>query len=111
MKTQIIKELGHTDILLPSLMAEGLAANDRIKVRLGALQAAHAHAREPDRPAAMLEVESRAAGIAPAAIASLIRGAHLIGENRLCAPSLAKLIKEIQGDIETMIRAVSAGDA
>lgn len=111
MKTQIIKELGQADILLPSLVAEGLAANDRIKVRLGALQAAHAHAREPDRPATMLEVESRAAGIAPAAIASLIRGAHLIGENRLCAPSLAKLIKEIQGDIETMIRAVSAGDA
>jgi uncharacterized protein Yka (UPF0111/DUF47 family) len=111
MKTQIIKELGQTDILLPSLVAEGLAANDRIKVRLGALQAAHVHAREPDRPATMLEVESRAARIAPAAIASLIRGAHLIGENRLCAPSLAKLIREVQGDIETMIRAVSAGDA
>lgn len=110
MKAQIIKELGQADILLPSLVAEGLAANDRIKVRLGALQAAHAHAREPDRAATVLEVESRAAGMAPAAIASLIRGAHLIGENRLCAPSLAKLIKEIQGDLETMIRAVTAGD-
>lgn len=111
MKTQIIRELGQADILLPSLVAEGLAANERIKVRLGALQAAQAHAREPDRPASELEVESRAAGIAPAAIASLISGAHLIGENRLSAPSLAKLMKEIQGDIETMIHAVSAGDA
>jgi uncharacterized protein Yka (UPF0111/DUF47 family) len=111
MKAQIIKELGQADILLPSLVAEGLAANDRIKVRLSALQAAQAHARQPDRPTTELDVESRAAGIAPAAIVSLIRGAHLIGENRLSAPSLAKLMKEIEGDIETMIRAVSAGDA
>ena len=41
MKSQIIEELGQADILLPSLVAEGLAANDRIKVRMSALQAAH----------------------------------------------------------------------
>ncbi|MDE5457736.1 hypothetical protein GWE18_33980 [Bradyrhizobium sp. CSA112] len=111
MKTQIIRELGQADILLPSLVAEGLAANDRIKVRLSALQAAAEHAREPDHPANELAAECHAAGIAPAGIASLISGAHLIGERRLSAPSLAKLIKEVQGDMETMIRAVSAGDA
>ena len=38
MKSQIIKELGQADILLPSLIADGLAANDRVKVRLSALQ-------------------------------------------------------------------------
>lgn len=110
MKSQIIKELGQADILLPSLVAEGLAANDRIKVRLSALQAAQAHAREPDRPASELEAESRAAGITPATIASMISGAHLIGADRLSAPGLARLMKEILGDIETMIRAVSAGN-
>ncbi|MTV17499.1 MULTISPECIES: hypothetical protein [Bradyrhizobium] len=110
MKTQIIKELGQTDILLPSLVAAGLSANDRIKVRLSALQAAAAHAREPERPANELAIESQAAGIAPAAIASLINGAHLNGESRLTAPNLAKLMKEIQDDIDAMIRSVSAGD-
>ncbi|WP_245454473.1 hypothetical protein [Bradyrhizobium sp. RP6] len=40
MKTQIIEELGQGSILLPALVAEGLAANDRIKVRMSALQAA-----------------------------------------------------------------------
>ena len=39
MKSQIIEQLGQTDILLPSLVAEGLAANDRIKVKMSALQA------------------------------------------------------------------------
>ena len=47
MKTVIVRELGQSDILLPSLVAEGLAANDRIKLRLSALQAAAQHAREP----------------------------------------------------------------
>jgi hypothetical protein len=36
MKSQIIEQLGQADILLPSLAAEGLAANDRIKVRMSA---------------------------------------------------------------------------
>src|SRR5512138_1316066 len=109
MKTQIIKELGQGDILLPSLVAEGLAANDRIKVRMSALQAAHQHAEAPDRPATELTVESHAAGIAPAAIATLIGGAHLIGGAKIAAPNLARLIKEIHDDAATMIRAVGAG--
>ena len=31
MKSLIIEQLGQTDILLPSLIAEGIAANDRAK--------------------------------------------------------------------------------
>ncbi|MGX4806398.1 hypothetical protein [Bradyrhizobium guangdongense] len=109
MKTQIIEELGQGGILLPTLVAEGLAANDRIKVRMSALQAAAHHAREPDRPASDLSVESQTAGIAPAAIATLIGGAHMVGQDRVAAPNLAKLMKEIQDDAGAMIRAVVAG--
>ncbi|QDF36398.1 hypothetical protein [Bradyrhizobium symbiodeficiens] len=109
MKTQIIEELGQGGILLPALVAEGLAANDRIKVRMSSLQAAVSHAQNPDRPVSELAVESHAAGIAPAAIATLIGGAHLIGPSRLAAPNLAKLMKEIQDDAAAMIRAVGAG--
>ncbi len=111
MKSQIIEQLGQADILLPSLVAEGLAANDRIKVRMSALQAAAHHAREPDRPATDLQVECRAAGIAPTALATLIGGAHLAGDGRIAAPNLARLMKEIHDDTTAMIRAVSAGKA
>ncbi|KYG21504.1 hypothetical protein SE92_15575, partial [Bradyrhizobium sp. AT1] len=79
MKTHIIEELGQGDILLPVLVAEGLAANDRIKVRMSALQAAAQRAQEPDRLVNVLSLESQTAGIAPAGIAALIGGAHLIG--------------------------------
>lgn len=109
MKSRIIEELGQADILLPSLVAEGLAANDRIKVRMSALQAALQHAQQPDQAAIDLHVECGAAGIAPAVLATLIGGAHLAGEGRMAAPNLARMMKEIDGDITTMIRAVSAG--
>jgi len=109
MKSQIIEQLGQADILLPSLVAEGLAANDRIKVRLSALQAAAQHARAPDSPASDLQIECRAAGIAPAAIAALIGGAHLAAEGRMAAPNLARLMQEIDDDAEAMTRAVGAG--
>src|SRR5512146_208141 len=109
MKSKIVEQLGQADILLPSLVAEGLAANDRIKVRMSALQAAAHHAREPDHPATDLQVECRAAGIAPAALATLIGGAHLAGDGRIAAPNLARLMKEIHDDAAAMLRAVAAG--
>jgi len=110
MKTQIIKELGQAEILLPSLVAEGLSANDRIKVRMSVLQAAAQHAREPDRPVTDLTAESRAAGMVPAGLATLIGGAHLAGTGHIAAPNLATVMKEIEDDAATMIRAVAAGD-
>ena len=110
MKSQIVEHLGQADILLPSLIAEALAANDCIKVRMSALQAAAHHARQPAQPASDLLVECRAAGIAPAAIAALIDGAHIVGDGQIAAPNLAKLMKDIVDDVMAMIRAVKAGE-
>ena len=108
MKSQIIRELGQTDILLPSLVAEGLAANDRIKVRMSALQAATQRAQQPARPATDLHAECRAAGMAPAALATLIGGAHLAAAGRITAPNLSRLIKDIGDDAEIMLHSASA---
>jgi len=109
MKSRIIEQLGQADILLPSLVAEGLAANDRIKVRMSALQAAARHAGQPDHPVTDLQVECHAAGIAPAALATLIGGSHPAGNGRMAAPNLARLMKDINDDAATMVRTVSAG--
>src|SRR5919197_2000370 len=109
MKSQIISVLGQADILLPALVAEGLSANDRIKVRMSALQVAAQHAQQPDRSPTDLSVESRAAGISPTELATLINGAHLAGDGRVDAPELARLIKDIRDDAKAMIHAVDAG--
>ena len=111
MKSQIIEQLGQTDILLPSLIAEGLAANDRVKARLSVLQAAARHARDPHGARFDLTEECRAAGIDPTAMETLVNGASLIAGERITAPGLGSLGAAIWDDVATMIRAVKAGDA
>src|SRR6516162_3540379 len=61
MKSRIIERLGQSDILVPSLIAEGLAANDRVKVRMSALQAPAERAHNIDSTPIDLSAECRAA--------------------------------------------------
>ena len=111
MKSQIIERLGRTDILLPSLIAEGLAANDRVKVRLSVLQAAGRHAREPLGVHFDLAGECRTAGIDPLAMETLVNGAGLLAGERITAPGLGALEQAIWDDVAIMVRAVKAADA
>ncbi len=110
MKSQIIRQLGQAEILLPGLVREALAANGRIKVRMSALQAAAQHAQRPNVPVTDLAVESRAAGLAETALATFIRGARQCSDSRMTAPNLAELIKAIRDDALVMVRAVGAGN-
>lgn len=111
MKTQIIEQLGQTDVLLPALIAEGLAANDRVKVRLSVLQAAGRHARAPNGGRFDLTGECHAAGIDPLAVEALVNGATLTAGEQVDAPGLGKLVADIWDDVAAMIGAVKAGDA
>src|SRR6516225_8505221 len=61
MKPRIIEQLGQTDILVPSLIAEGLAANDRVRVRMSALRAPAERAHNIDSTPIDLTAECRAA--------------------------------------------------
>jgi len=63
MKARIIEQLGEVDVLLPSRIAEGLAANDRAKVRMSALQAVATRAGNPAAQPDDLTAEYRAAGM------------------------------------------------
>jgi hypothetical protein len=110
-KSQIIEQLGQTDILLPALIAEGLAGNDRVKARLSVLQAAARHARDPQGSRFDLADECCAAGIDPVPMEALVNGASLLAGERITAPGLGDLEAEIWDDVEAMIRAVKAGDA
>jgi hypothetical protein len=108
MKSRIIRQLEQTDVLLPALIADGLAANDRVKVRMSILQAAAAHAREPAGTATDLSAECRTVGIDPAAVRSLIGDARMTLNKAVAAPGLATLGDGIVGDITAMIEAVAA---
>ncbi len=110
MKSEIIEQLGQFDLLLPSLIAEGLAANDRLKARLSVLQAAAQHAREPLGARFDLAGECRAAGIDAMAMEPLVNRATISAGERLSAPGLGSLGAAIWDDMATMIHAIKAGD-
>lgn len=111
MKAQIVEELGQGDILLPSRIAQGLSANDRIKIRLSVLQAAMRHAGDPLRGAFELSAECQSAGIDALPLEVLVNGATLAGDARIVAPGLSALIDAIWVDAAVMAEAVAAGDA
>jgi hypothetical protein len=105
MKSQIIEQLGQTDLLLPTLIAEGLAANNRAKARLSVLQAVAQHARNPHGPPFELAEECRGVGLDQAAMEKLVLGASLVASERVSAPGLAALGAAIVDDVATMARA------
>ena len=110
MKTKIVQQLGGTDVLLPSLIEEGLAANGRVKARLSVLQAAGRHARDPGKTTFDLSPECRAAGLDPMVMEALVHQASQLDGERLSAPGLGALWRVIFEDVETMARSVAAGD-
>jgi uncharacterized protein Yka (UPF0111/DUF47 family) len=109
MKSRIIERLGAADLLLPSLVAAGLAANDRVKVHLTALQAAADHARNPRAAAPDLTTECRAAGLDPEQVRQVVVGAKMSGDGRVAAPHLAELGRDILTEMGAMLHAVDAG--
>ncbi len=111
MKSEIVEQLGQADLLLPSRIAEGLAANNRVKARLSILQAAAAHAQNPGGTRFDLAGECRADGIDPAAMEELVGRATRTANGRIAAPGLGTLLAAILDDVTTMARAVEAGDA
>jgi uncharacterized protein Yka (UPF0111/DUF47 family) len=111
MKSEIVKELGQSDLLVPARIAEGLAANDRAKARLSVLQAAAQHARAPPGGAFDLAGECRAAGIDPAAMETLVNRSSLTPDGGMTAPGLGSLRASIFDDVKAMASAVRAADA
>ncbi|HEY5127302.1 MAG TPA: hypothetical protein VIJ35_08385, partial [Bradyrhizobium sp.] len=93
------------------LIAEGLAANDRVKARLSILQAAGRHAGDPHGAPFDLANQCRAVGIDPVAMEALVNGASPLAGERIMAPGLGKLGAAILDDVATMVQAVKAGHA
>jgi len=110
MKAEIVEQLGQADLLLPSRIAEGLAANSRVKARLSVLQAAASRARFPGDAAFELGEECRAAGLDPVAMETLVNRADLSGSERMTAPGLGALQAAIWDDVAAMAQAVKAGN-
>jgi hypothetical protein len=110
MKARIVQQLGETEVLLPSRLAEGLAANDRAKARLSALQAVAKQATHPAEERDDLSAEWASASLDASAIRSMVAAAHATSPGRIAAPGLAKLVGTLFDDVIAMVAAVTTGD-
>src|SRR5271166_2001155 len=71
-KARIVGELGEQALLLPALVNEALAANDRAKYLMTLLQLAREHADHPDLAATDLRQERVACGVADAELDTIV---------------------------------------
>ena len=110
-KNEIIERLGETAVLLPSLIGEALAANDRIKLRLTLLQEAAAQAQAPTREARNFNAERRAADLIDPALDALVTGARPTGPGRLLIPGVRTLLGGLDSDLAQMLAPLAATDA
>jgi hypothetical protein len=102
-KVDIIERLGERAVLLPALIGEALAANDRIKLRLSALQDAATRAQHPEQAARRSRVQATDPVFDDPALAALVAGTRMVGPERVFLPGLATLNAGMQRDLDAML--------
>ncbi len=109
-KAAIIAELGQESVLLPELVQQALAANDRIKYYFTLLQTARQRADRPGQAFTSLRTEREAAGIEDAELDRVVGGTVREKEDRYRLPHLDRILTGIRTGTEEMIRPFLAGD-
>lgn len=109
-KLGIAERLGEKSILLPSLLSEGLEANDRVKLRFSLLQEAMEQAKNPRQNPSTFEAERHAAGLKETLFDSTIAGARALPEERAFAPGSAALLAGVRDDLAKMLAPIEIAD-
>lgn len=102
-KLEAVATLGQTELLKPARVRAALAANDRLKLYLSVLQAAHGHASGKDAQPLDLSREFAAAGVKAPWLAQLPASAFREGK-LLHVPELARLAGCLDEDLRQMGR-------
>jgi uncharacterized protein Yka (UPF0111/DUF47 family) len=110
-KATILGELGEQQLLLPALVNEGLAANDRAKYRMTLLQEAREHADHPHRKAADLKRERLAAGEPDAELDAVVGGSRREDPDTYLIPRGRQICETLVGDVRRMLGPLLAAEA
>jgi uncharacterized protein Yka (UPF0111/DUF47 family) len=105
-KTSIIGELGESALLLPQLLQEALAANDRLKFCFTLLQAAESHANHPQAPPLDLTSERIAAHL-PADLEAAVIDSRREPDGALHVSGAARLRQRVLEDVASMLAPLS----
>ena len=109
-KVGIVERLGERAVLLPALIEEGLAANDRLKIRLTMMQEAAAQVSEPGRQAPSMERERRSVGLKEPMFNATISGARRIDAETFLAPGAEALSAGIASDLKAMMGPIEVAE-
>jgi uncharacterized protein Yka (UPF0111/DUF47 family) len=102
-KTRIVAALGERRLLVPVLLNQALAANDRAKYHLTLLQSARAHAEHPAEAFSSLRTERLACGITDPSFDEVVAGAAKGEGNRYVLPHTRRLCAELGSNLQEMI--------
>jgi hypothetical protein len=101
-KKTMIQELGEEELILPTLVNNALAANDRVKYYFTLLQAARSHARHPGSEISNLRAEREAAGVEDLAFDRVVPGSVKAGNGRWQIPHATQILSGIRSSLTEM---------
>ena len=110
-KTDVLEQLGETAIVLPALINQALAANDRIKYFLTLLQSAREHAQHPQYAVASLQTEREACGVDDMSLDAVSAESTCENHNVLFVPQSTRIHERIVADLRQMLKPVDASAA
>src|SRR6266480_4081072 len=102
-KSRIVATLGERRLLLPYLLNEALAANDRAKYRLTLLQTAKSQADSPDADFSDLRTERLASGVTDASYDAVVAETARRGADTYAMPHVRELCSALHADLLAMI--------
>lgn len=102
-KAQIVAALGESLLLVPVLLNEALAANDRAKYRLTLLQAAKSHAESPDAAFSHLRLERLVCGVKDASLDDVVGETVSGGADIYAMPHARDILSALKADLLAMI--------
>jgi CHAD domain-containing protein len=107
-KARIVAELGEPELLLPALVNEALAANDRAKYLMTLLQTAREHADQPDLGAPDLKQERLACGVADADLDAVVESSRREGPDTYLIPAARRIHDLLLDEVRRMLAPLSA---
>lgn len=109
-KTEMVGELGEEALLLPGLVNEALAANDRAKYLMSLLQAARGHADLPSAGVTDLKQERLACGLGDDDFDSVVERSRGVGRGVYHIPACAQIHSLLVENIRQMLAALRVRD-
>ena len=102
-KTHIVSTLGEQKLLLPTLVNDALAANDRAKYFFTLLQTARGAANRPHETVPDLRRERLASGVGDETLDGFAAAARLLEGGRYRIPGVARVLEDLAQAVDAML--------